>query len=183
MPISGDLRLGGTYQLEGNAGGRILACDRPNRLQVTWAYGDPTAEPSILELRLAPAGGDTTRFELEHTAVVPDEFWTEYGPGAVGVGWDIEGARPRAPPPWWERRRSAGVAAVGRGSRDLAPQQRCLGRREPGRRRGPRRGRARRREHVRVLRAGPDPKACRHGLYPQRAAGFIARRMKQLLQR
>jgi hypothetical protein len=27
-------------------------------------------------------------FELEHTAIVPDELWAEYGPGAVGVGWD-----------------------------------------------------------------------------------------------
>ena len=26
--------------------------------------------------------------ELEHTAVVPDDRWAEYGPGAVGVGWD-----------------------------------------------------------------------------------------------
>ena len=28
------------------------------------------------------------RLELEHTAVVPDEMWDQYGPGAVGVGWD-----------------------------------------------------------------------------------------------
>jgi uncharacterized protein YndB with AHSA1/START domain len=88
MPVSGDFRLGGSYQLEGHAGGRILACERPIRLQVTWAFGDPTAEPSILELRLAP-DGDTTRLELEHTAIVPEEFWAEYGPGAVGVGWDM----------------------------------------------------------------------------------------------
>jgi uncharacterized protein YndB with AHSA1/START domain len=88
LPISGDLRLGGTYQFEGNAGGTILACERPNRLQVTWVFGDPTADPSILELRLAAADGDMTRLELEHTAIVPDEFWSEYGPGAVGVGWD-----------------------------------------------------------------------------------------------
>ncbi len=88
LPISGDLRLGGSYQFEGNAGGTILACERPNRLQVTWVFGDPTADPSILELRLAAADGDTTRLELEHTAIVPEEFWTAYGPGAVGVGWD-----------------------------------------------------------------------------------------------
>src|SRR6185503_16551777 len=46
LPISGDLRLGGSYQFEGNAGGTILACERPNRLQVTWVFGDPTADPS-----------------------------------------------------------------------------------------------------------------------------------------
>jgi uncharacterized protein YndB with AHSA1/START domain len=88
LPISGDFRLGGTYQLEGNAGGRIVECDRPHRLLVTWGYPDPTSEASFLELRLADAGDDTTRFELEHSAVVPEEFWTQYGPGAVGVGWD-----------------------------------------------------------------------------------------------
>ena len=33
LPISGDYRLGGRYQFEGNAGGEILACERPNRLQ------------------------------------------------------------------------------------------------------------------------------------------------------
>ena len=25
---------------------------------------------------------------LEHTAIVPEDRWDEYGPGAVGVGWD-----------------------------------------------------------------------------------------------
>ena len=35
LPISGDFRLGGRYQFEGNAGGEIVACERPNRLRVT----------------------------------------------------------------------------------------------------------------------------------------------------
>ena len=30
LPISGDLRLGGRFQLEGNAGGEIKECDPPN---------------------------------------------------------------------------------------------------------------------------------------------------------
>lgn len=90
LPISGDLRVGGRYQFEGNAGGEIVVCDRPHRLRVTWVYmdtGNP-ADVSELEVRLSPAGDDATTFELEHTAVVPDEMWGEYGPGAVGVGWD-----------------------------------------------------------------------------------------------
>ena len=33
LPISGDLRLGGTYQFDGNAGGRILECDRPDQVR------------------------------------------------------------------------------------------------------------------------------------------------------
>lgn len=88
MPITGDYRVGGRYQLEGNAGGEILACERPNRFRITWVYGDPTAPGSELEVRLSAAGDEATTFEMEHVAVVPDEMWSEYGPGAVGVGWD-----------------------------------------------------------------------------------------------
>jgi uncharacterized protein YndB with AHSA1/START domain len=89
LPISGDYRIGGRYQFEGNAGGEILACERPSRLRASWVMGETAgpADASVVELRLAPAGEGTT-LELEHTAVVPDEFWTEYGPGAVGVGWE-----------------------------------------------------------------------------------------------
>jgi uncharacterized protein YndB with AHSA1/START domain len=91
LPISGDYRVGGHYQFEGNAGGEIVACDRPNRLRVTWAFGDTSDPASIseVEVRLAPAGEGSTTFELEHTAIVPGEMWDEYGPGAVGVGWDM----------------------------------------------------------------------------------------------
>jgi uncharacterized protein YndB with AHSA1/START domain len=88
LPISGDYRVGGSYQFEGNAGGEILACDRPNRLKVTWIFGDAPVGSSEVEVRLAPAGADATTVELEHTAIVPDEMWSEYGPGAVGVGWE-----------------------------------------------------------------------------------------------
>jgi uncharacterized protein YndB with AHSA1/START domain len=89
LPISGDYRVGGAYQFEGNAGGTIVACERPTRLRVTWVYGEVgDAPPSELEIRLTPAGEDRTAFVLEHVAVVPEEMWAEYGPGAVGVGWD-----------------------------------------------------------------------------------------------
>jgi uncharacterized protein YndB with AHSA1/START domain len=89
LPISGDYRLGGHYQFEGNAGGEIVECARPNRLKVTWVYGDPAgAPPSEVVVELTPEGDDRTVLRFEHTAVVPDEFWNEYGPGAVGVGWD-----------------------------------------------------------------------------------------------
>jgi uncharacterized protein YndB with AHSA1/START domain len=89
LPISGDLRLGGTFQFEGNAGGSIVACDRPNRLLVTWGMGpaeDP-ASASEVEIRLG-SNGATTSLELVHTAIVPDEMWEMFGPGAVGVGWE-----------------------------------------------------------------------------------------------
>lgn len=89
LPISGDLRLGGHYQLEGNAGGEVLACERPNRFRLTWVYGpDATGDQSQVEVRLAPAGDDATTLVLEHVAIVPDEMWDQFGPGAVGVGWE-----------------------------------------------------------------------------------------------
>jgi len=44
---------------------------------------------SWIEVRLAAEAGDRTRFELEHVAHVGDDRWLEFGPGAVGVGWDL----------------------------------------------------------------------------------------------
>lgn len=85
LPISGDLRLHGRYQFEGNAGGVVERCDPPKSFAATWEMG---GEVSWIEVRLTPEGEDRTRFTLEHVAHVDDERWTEYGPGAVGVGWD-----------------------------------------------------------------------------------------------
>ena len=89
LPITGDYRVGGRYQFEGNAGGQILTCERPHLVRVTWVYGEMAgdADVSEVEVRLS-AVGDRTRLELEHAAVVPVDRWAEYGPGAVGVGWD-----------------------------------------------------------------------------------------------
>lgn len=88
LPVSGDLRVGGRYQLEGNAGGEILHCEPPRLLKVTWEMSEQ-AGMSEVEVRLSPAAGDGTAFELRHTAVVDPEFWNRFGPGAVGVGWDL----------------------------------------------------------------------------------------------
>ena len=90
LPISGDYRVGGRYQFEGNAGGEIVFCDRPSRLRVTWVYGEVTspADISEVEVRLTAVGDDSTSLVLEHTAIVPEEMWGQFGPGAVGVGWD-----------------------------------------------------------------------------------------------
>jgi uncharacterized protein YndB with AHSA1/START domain len=91
LPISGDYRVGGQYQFEGNAGGRILACEPPHLLRATWEFGESLddAHRSELVIRLADAGEGKTTFEFEHTAAVPPEMWEQFGPGAVGVGWDM----------------------------------------------------------------------------------------------
>jgi uncharacterized protein YndB with AHSA1/START domain len=85
LPVSGDLRLGGRFQLEGNAGGEITECEPPRRLALTWEFG---GDVSVLTVDLAPAGDHETELRLRH-AVGDDEHWATYGPGAVGVGWDL----------------------------------------------------------------------------------------------
>jgi len=86
LPISGELKLGGRYQFEGNAGGEVLACEPPRRLLVSWVMGGPGGFSEV-EVRLSTVD-DGTLFELTHTATVPPEMWDQFGPGAVGVGWD-----------------------------------------------------------------------------------------------
>ena len=91
LPVTGDLRLGGRYQMQGNAGGEILECEPPSadagHYRVTWEFGGGM---SWLTVRLA-AEGTGTRLVLEHVAPeadVPTEMWGMFGPGATGVGWD-----------------------------------------------------------------------------------------------
>ncbi len=85
LPISGDLKLGGRYQLEGNAGGVITACARPSHLVLTWEFG---GDVSWVEVRFSDDGAGRARLTLTHTAHV-SEHWAKYGPGAVGVGWEL----------------------------------------------------------------------------------------------
>lgn len=85
LPVSGNLEPGGRYQLEGNAGGVIERCDEPESFAVTWEYGEMM---SWLEVTLIPAGDGTT-LELSHEAHVDPDMWGQFGPGAVGVGWDL----------------------------------------------------------------------------------------------
>lgn len=93
LPITGDLRLGGTYQFEGNAGGEIRSCVPPNggsaAYSVTWGMGH--GEPAIVHIRLTAVDATSTRLELENVAAVdslPDGVWEQFGPSATGMGWD-----------------------------------------------------------------------------------------------
>jgi uncharacterized protein YndB with AHSA1/START domain len=85
LPVSGELKEGGRYQLDGNAGGTITRCDPPHGFDATWEMG---GDVSWIELRLSDEGGGRTLFRLSHIARVQDEVWARFGPGAVGVGWD-----------------------------------------------------------------------------------------------
>ncbi|TDD86564.1 SRPBCC family protein [Actinomadura rubrisoli] len=85
LPVSGDLRPGGRYQLEGNAGGTVERCDPPKGFFATWEFAGAV---SWIEVRLTPEPDGRTRFELEHIAHA-DDHWEQFGPGAVGIGWDL----------------------------------------------------------------------------------------------
>lgn len=85
LPVSGELRAGGRYQLEGNAGGTIERCDRPSGFSATWEFGEAISRIDV-RLDARPAGG--TGLELRHTVGL-DEHWRQFGPGATGVGWDL----------------------------------------------------------------------------------------------
>ncbi|MDQ2689455.1 MAG: SRPBCC domain-containing protein [Actinomycetota bacterium] len=92
LPVSGDLRPAGRYQLDGNAGGEVLECAPPSagaaHYRITWEFGGSV---SWVTVRLTSIEPEITRLELEHTAPaanMPPGFWEQYGPGATGVGWD-----------------------------------------------------------------------------------------------
>jgi uncharacterized protein YndB with AHSA1/START domain len=81
LPLSGDLRPGGRFQLEGNAGGEILSCEPPGHLAVTFG-----GENSLVDVRLS-ADGQQTLLILEHS--VPLSLaGSAAGALYVGPGWD-----------------------------------------------------------------------------------------------
>lgn len=86
LPVSGELRAGGKFELEGNASGTIERCDPPAGFRATWEIRGAI---SWIELRLTAVDEGTTRLELEHLALTDDPTWARFGPGAVGIGWEL----------------------------------------------------------------------------------------------
>lgn len=84
-PVTGDLELGGRYQVQGNAGGEIRACEPPHRFALTW---EAMGAVSWLAVELTQVA-DGTQLELQHTQHSDNDFWRQFGPGATGVGWDL----------------------------------------------------------------------------------------------
>lgn len=87
-PVSGDLILGGRYELQGNASGTIESCDPPRSYRATWEYAGAV---SWIEVTVGPDSDSDSgaRLTVEHIGDVPEEFWIQFGPGATGVGWDL----------------------------------------------------------------------------------------------
>jgi uncharacterized protein YndB with AHSA1/START domain len=89
LPISGDLRLGGNFSLEGNASGEVLRCERPRLLLVTWKYADHPIDE--LELRLFPSADGGTTVEIEHATVSDRTEWEGRSYDSifgVATGWE-----------------------------------------------------------------------------------------------
>lgn len=86
-PISGDLSLGGNFQLEGNAKGTILVCEAPTDFKITWEF---MGDVSWVTVNLQEQNGSTL-LTLSHIMNYgkEDPFWAKYGPGATGVGWGL----------------------------------------------------------------------------------------------
>jgi uncharacterized protein YndB with AHSA1/START domain len=84
LPVSGELRVGGKYQV-GDANGTIERCEPLKGFALTWEFN---GELSWIEIRLSSEPGGGTRFELANTAHL-DDRWDQHGPGSAGTGWDI----------------------------------------------------------------------------------------------
>lgn len=133
-PVTGELRLGGRYQVQGNAGGTVLRCDPREALDLTWELA---GAKSWVTVRLAREG-QGTRLTLEHIFSIADldgDHWKQYGPGAVGVGWELGllglglhiasgGAKPPENDPAWmatdEAKSFMGAAAEAWGAAHIA---------------------------------------------------------------
>jgi len=85
LPLHGDLREGGSFQLEGNAGGDILTCTPPQLLRVTFGHlTSPTRLKEILAEHVAYAD------EMQRKAA-KDAKWSAADPAwayaRVALSW------------------------------------------------------------------------------------------------
>lgn len=87
--VSGDLRLGGSFQIKDNAKGEVIVCKPPEMLAVTWRmYGDE----SWVHAHLSPSPDGGTLLKVEHILsrrFFDRLYWSWYGAGATGVGWEL----------------------------------------------------------------------------------------------
>ncbi len=65
VPITGDLRVGGTFHQSPMGSGVIMRCEAPYELKLSLGGG-----ADEIELRLSPAGNGRTAFELQHATTI-----------------------------------------------------------------------------------------------------------------
>ena len=85
----GDLRFGGTFALEGHAHGRILRCDPPRMLRVTWVYGPQPRRRARDQTDQEPR--EVGRLSSSSTLRSPTRPRTACTDAllGVGVGWEL----------------------------------------------------------------------------------------------
>lgn len=86
--VTGDLKPGGRFSIEGNADGDIVVCERPRLLVLTWEFGGNTSWVKVT-IEKSDEGALLT---LEHEHPTDHEsqaHWDQFGPGATGVGWEL----------------------------------------------------------------------------------------------
>jgi len=84
-PVDGDLKLGGRFQVKGNASGTITACVPQKSFSATWEFGGAV---SWINLAIEPTKAGGAHLTLEHLCPT-SPHWDQFGPGAVGVGWEL----------------------------------------------------------------------------------------------
>ena len=104
LPVTGDLRLGGTFDLGGFLRCEVLRCDPPTLVAFSQAYEDLPVDE--IELRLSPGDNGTTVVELVHATVSEEFEWdgrlvdalslmgTGWEPGLVALELYLGGAMP-----------------------------------------------------------------------------------------
>ena len=91
LPVSGKLELGGRYQLEGNAGGLITACERASHLALTWEFGE---DVSWVEVRfLGGWSRQSAAYPHPHRAALGALGRVRTGRGRRRLGAGSPGAR------------------------------------------------------------------------------------------
>ena len=128
LPVSGELRVGGHYQFRATRAAPSSTARRP---PASAPPGSSAGTSAGSRCGSPPHRTGGTLFTLEHTASVDDEKWAEYGPGAIGVGWDgmvLGLALHLASGESNDPGRDHGVDDVGRGPRVHDARAACAGR-------------------------------------------------------
>ena len=86
LPVSGDLRLGRPLPVAGQRRWHHHRVRPSAAVRSVVEYG---GDVSWLTVTLEREAAESTRLTLEHVAYVDQPRWDQYGPGAVGVGWDM----------------------------------------------------------------------------------------------